>query len=91
MSEKEQIERLLALAEIQTADVNSLLIILTRLAETVRRGHTDAPDVPELHLKIRKHFLQKQLEAMETIDPARAARLQQLIEQSATIYPYDYE
>lgn len=91
MTDKEQIDRLLALAEIQTADINSLLLVVTRLAEIVRRDHADAPDVAALHLRFRKCLLQHQLEAMEKTDPARAARFQQLIDESCTIYPYDYE
>lgn len=91
MTDKEQIDRLLALAEVQTADIHSLLSVVTQLAEIVRRDHADTPDVGALHLRFRKHLLQAQLEAIEQIDPARAARLQRLIDDAATIYPYDYE
>jgi hypothetical protein len=91
MSEKEQIERLQALSEIQTADNVALQIVVQRLSEFVRRDHPDTPDVPELFLKVRKHMLQLQLESMEKTHPAMAARLQQLIDQACTIYPYDYE
>ena len=91
MTEKEQIERLLALAEIQTADVASLLILLERLAQFVRQHQPDVPDVGIEFLKLRKIQLQHRLEAMEMTDPARAARFQQLIDQSCTIYPPTYE
>ena len=91
MTESEQIQRLQALSAIQAADVSSLLIILSQLEKIVRRDHPDMPDLQQQFLETRKLLLQQQLESMEKNNPALAARLQQLIDQSCTIFPYDYE
>ena len=91
MTESEQIQRLQALAEVQTADISSLLLLVERLGQIVRRDHPDTPEVSETFLKIRKHLLQQRLESLETQNPGMAARLQELIDKAATIFPYDYE
>ena len=91
MTESEQIQRLQALSAVQTADISSLLLLVERLSQIVRRDHPDTPVATEMFLAIRKPLLQQQLEQMETQNPALAARLQELIDKSSTIYPYDYE
>jgi hypothetical protein len=91
MTEKEQLERLQALSAVQTADINAVFLLVSRLAEIVRRNHPDTPDMSDTFLKVRKHFLQQHLESIETSNPALAARLQQLIDQSCTIFPPTYE
>lgn len=93
---EERLLRLEALAMIQSADTSSLL-------EVVARAHSEAAgkDSPQaraaayaaandVFLNLRKRFLHKQLEAIETKDPAKAARLQELIDKSCDSFPFDY-
>jgi hypothetical protein len=85
------LERLQALSAIQTADVSALLALVQQLATIVRREHPDTPDVTALFLQTRKELLHRYLEAVETRDPALAARMQELIDTSCTRFPLGYE
>ena len=81
---QDQIDRLQALSVAQGADINALLLVVQSLSEIVRRNQPDTPCVTELHLKLRKQLLQQHLEAMESVSPGTAAKLQALLDGSPT-------
>jgi site-specific recombinase len=87
----DEIERLQALSVLQTADINALFLLVRRLEEMLRPNYPDMPDLADLFLQLRKEQLQQHLEAAETKDPAFAARLQQMIDESCTIFPPTYD
>jgi len=91
MTDREQLERLRALCELQRAEIASAHLCLLGLASYVRRQAPDLPDMNELYLQLRKQCLQRQLEKLEALDPALAARLLQLIDSSSTNFPPTYE
>lgn len=90
MELQEQIDRLRALSYIQTADVNALYALVRRLERSLRPHAPDLPDLSDMFLEVRKRELQRALENLEKTHPGEAARFQQLIDQSCTIFPYDY-
>ena len=73
---------------VHTADINAVFLLVQRLSELCRRNHPEMPDVSELFLKLRKEQLHLHLEKLETQNPGLAAKLQELIDQSSTIFPY---
>ena len=79
---QDQIDRLQALSVAQAADINALRLVVGCLAETVRRDHPELSDLNELFFRLRKQLVQQHLEAMESVSPGTAARLQALLDGS---------
>jgi len=86
----DETQRQRALNLIQAADVSSLLAVLQAVVRAARPHVPQLPDVSELFLAQRKELLHRMLERLETKDPAMAAALQSLIDDSCTEFPFDY-
>lgn len=87
----EELLRLKALALVQAADISSLLQIVQLLAASLRKMQPDLVDLDALFVDQRKKTVQAWLEGYETTNPALAARLQQLLDQSCTHLPFGYD
>ena len=91
MTPSEEFLRLKALLLVQAADVSSLLATIRAVGAAVRKDHPDLVDVDASFLSLRKQYLHGLLEDYEDTDPAFAARLQQVIDESSKNFPFDYE
>jgi hypothetical protein len=83
--------RLKATLLIQTADTSSVLAVVQAVADTLRDDYPELPDVGAQFLKRRTELVQLMLEDYEKKDPALAARMQQMIDESSKYFPFDYE
>ena len=86
-----QLDRIEALLKIQVADTSALLFLLGDLTENLPDGEKKRKEMEEMFLKIRKKFLHSQLEHLENTQPEKAARIQELIDKSCNLFPFDYE
>jgi hypothetical protein len=86
-----QVERLEAMAYVQTADVSALQSICSEMSQLLRKLGVQLPEAESAFLQRRKAILQRTLEILETSQPGRAARLQELIEKSSVIFPFKYD
>ncbi len=90
----EKLLRLEALAMIQTIDSFLLSNRLNLIAKALQDLLPNLPPQAVLDAAFsrqRNRLLQDRLEAMEKTNPELAAQLQQLIDQSCTNEPFDYE
>jgi hypothetical protein len=91
----DELMRLKALDAIQSADVSSLLNLLSELREALLlhlpQLSAQFPEVGERFLQLRKQFLHAQLEHIERSTPSLAAQLQQTIDEYCKHYPFDYD
>ncbi len=95
----ERIETLLRIHRCETAallheivDISAHVRILMKTAVTdpkVPIGMVDCPDVYLRFLDNRKQFLQKDLEDLEKLDPSRAARFQEIINERGNEFGYE--
>lgn len=88
---QDRIDRLEALVAIQAADISSLVAVLSECHAVLQPHLPDMPDPAERFLAWRRTYLHGLLEQIETHDPARAARIQALIDQNTPRFPFDYE
>jgi hypothetical protein len=86
-----RILNLQALLLVQAADISSVLEVVQLFEAAVRPQYPDLPDLGQEFLKRRKATLHALLESYEDSNPGFAARLQQCIDASPKIYPFDYE
>ena len=82
--------RLQALCAIQTADISSLLKCVQVIGQHLRLLDPGLPDLNAQFLTERKMLLHNQLENLEKTNPALAARMQDAIDKSCWLYPFDY-
>ena len=95
----DQIESLLRIHRCETAallhevvELSSRVRILMKAAETnpkVPIGMVEVPDSFVRFMENRKKYLQQDLEKLEKLDPGRAARLQEIIDERGEEFQYD--
>jgi len=88
---QEKIDRMESVLKVQSAEFSAMLSALQLLAERLPNGEQVLKDVNKEFLKNRKNFLQADLENLEKTQPGKAARLQELIDKSCNIFPFDYD
>jgi hypothetical protein len=86
-----QIDRMNALLFLSAADISALVATLQGLADSCRAAGVQVPDVSEDWLERRKQIAQTTLESLEFSNPAYAARIQELIDDNCTNYPFGYD
>lgn len=86
-----QIDRMKALLFLSSADISALVSTLQCLADSCRAAGVQVPDVSEDWLERRKQIAQKALESLEISNPAYAAKIQELIDDNCTNYPFCYD
>jgi hypothetical protein len=95
MSPEDQILRLQALSAIQTADVSSLLNLLSEfravLIQSLPELSERLPEIGERFLQLRKELLHAGLEQLENTNPELAAHIQKQIDDTSTLFPFDYD
>lgn len=91
MNTEEEILKLKALTLVQAADISALLGTICILRDALRKHHPLLPDVSQSFLTTRREIVHRELEDLETKNPALAAKVQQMIDKSSTNYPFDYE
>ncbi len=87
----DELLRLKALSLVQAADISSLLSVVQSIEEVMRPSAPNFPDVKATFVRHRKEALHMLLEDYEDHDPALAAMMQRVIDESARHYPFDYE
>jgi hypothetical protein len=76
-----ELQTLTTLLSAEVAALQSLLSLL----------HPEHDGIGEIFLQIRKQKTQQLLEQLENTNPARAARIQRLLDAGCTHLPIDYE
>jgi hypothetical protein len=87
MDYESEILRLKALSILQSGDISSLLSLI----QSVARDADLDRDLNQDFLRMRKQIVQAMLEKTEDKNPELAAALQDLIDSSCNIFPFDYE
>jgi hypothetical protein len=88
---EDEILRLKALKAVQSADVSALLLLCSANHKILSKVFHELPAVGATFLRLRKKLLHTQLEQLENTQPALAARIQQMIDEASTLYPFDYD
>lgn len=96
--DQNRIDRLDATLRIQAAETSALFVCVSELSsrlDELKKRIPDADlqdfDVRQRFLGLRKTILLSSLEVLEDSDPAKAARLNEIIDCSCDNFPFDYD
>ncbi|GAG53068.1 unnamed protein product [marine sediment metagenome] len=82
-----RLTELKALAYLQASDISALLALVAKLQKKIDPNHDDCDAVTEIFLQLRKELTYKQLTMLEDKNPALAAEIQLILDNTCTIFP----
>lgn len=88
---EERLARMEAALYVQSAELTSMQGLLAHIQAVLGPHHTELSSLVKTFFVARNRVLQSHLELLETRNPALAARLQELIDQSSRNFPFRSE